>query len=145
MDLSATAPPKGKLYVETDPASARVRILNIGPKYFDGMELGADRYYVEVSADGYELKTQWIDFDAGEDRNILVHLEKIKPRTGRYIAYDNGIVLDTQTNLKWVAGPDRYTNWNAARSWVSSLTIDGGGWRMPTRSELRDPSMPAIV
>jgi len=45
-------------------------------------------------------------------------------------------VKDTRTGLEWVAGPDRDTNWNEARSWVQSLDLDGGGWRMPTMDEL---------
>jgi len=55
---------------------------------------------------------------------------------GRYVAYANGIVKDTNTGLEWKAGPDKDTNWNQARSWVQSLNLDGGGWRMPTMDEV---------
>jgi hypothetical protein len=58
-------------------------------------------------------------------------------RDGSFIAYDKGIVKDTKTGLEWVAGPDRNTTWYKAKSWVESLSIDGGGWRMPTREELK--------
>ena len=57
-------------------------------------------------------------------------------RDGIYIAYANGIVKDTKTGLEWKAGPDRDTDWNEARSWVQSLNLDGGGWRMPSMDEL---------
>ena len=57
-------------------------------------------------------------------------------RDGIYVAYANGIVRDTKTGLEWKAGPDKDTNWNEARSWVQSLNLDGGGWRMPTTDEL---------
>ncbi|MBC8178362.1 MAG: DUF1566 domain-containing protein [Deltaproteobacteria bacterium] len=57
-------------------------------------------------------------------------------RDGVYVAYANGIVKDTNTGLEWKAGPDRNTDWNEARSWVQSLNLDGGGWRMPTMDEL---------
>ena len=57
-------------------------------------------------------------------------------RDGVYVVYDNGIVRDTSTGLKWVSGPDKDTPWNEARSWVQSLNLDGGGWRMPTIDEL---------
>lgn len=60
----------------------------------------------------------------------------ITNRDGIYVAYANGIVKDTNTGLQWKAGPDRDTNWNEARSWVKSLNLDGGGWRMPTMDEL---------
>lgn len=70
---------KGQLYVNTDPQNARVRILNIGSSYRRGMELEPGRYYVEVSADGYERKKQWVALPAGEDKYLTVYLGKYKP------------------------------------------------------------------
>jgi len=57
-------------------------------------------------------------------------------RDGVYVAYANGIVKDTGTGLEWKVGSDKNTDWNEARSWVQSLNLDGGGWRMPTMDEL---------
>ena len=57
-------------------------------------------------------------------------------RNGVYVAYANGIVKDTKTGLEWKVGPDKDTDWYEAKSWVQSLTLDGGGWRMPTMDEL---------
>jgi len=62
----------------------------------------------------------------------------ITNRDGVYVAYANGIVRDTNTGLEWKAGPDENTTWNKARSWVQSLNLDGGGWRMPTMDELAE-------
>jgi len=67
---------------------------------------------------------------------IVVKRQDCVARDGRYCKYANGIVKDRSTGLEWVAGPDRDTNWNEARSWVQSLNLDGGGWRMPTMDEL---------
>jgi hypothetical protein len=59
-------------------------------------------------------------------------------RDGRFIAYDNEIVLDTQTNLMWAArdnGSD--IHWANAKSYCENYR--GGGykdWRMPTQDEL---------
>ena len=58
-------------------------------------------------------------------------------RDGHYIAYASGVVLDTTTGLEWVAGPDRDTDWAAAKAWVDGLNAAGGGWRMPTIDELQ--------
>ncbi len=58
-------------------------------------------------------------------------------RDGVYVAYANGVVKDTKTGLEWKVGPDKDTNWDQARSWVQSLNLDGGGWRMPTTDELK--------
>ena len=57
---------------------------------------------------------------------------------GNIIAYNNGTVLDTRTNLMWAArdnGSD--INWANAKSYCENYR--GGGytdWRMPTQDEL---------
>jgi uncharacterized caspase-like protein len=56
---------------------------------------------------------------------------------GRYKKSRAGVILDTKTNLEWFVGPDQDTTWDAAKSWTDGLTVDGGGWRMPTIEELR--------
>jgi len=59
-------------------------------------------------------------------------------RDGRFIAYADGTVLDTQTNLMWAAkdnGAD--ISWYNAKSYCENYR--GGGhtdWRMPTQDEL---------
>ncbi len=59
-------------------------------------------------------------------------------RDGRFIAYENGTVLDTRTNLMWaVLDNGSNINWNDAKSYCDNYR--GGGytdWRMPTREEL---------
>jgi len=59
-------------------------------------------------------------------------------RDGRFIAYDNGTVLDTRTNLMWAAKDNGSNiNWVNARSYCENYR--GGGytdWRMPTQNEL---------
>ena len=59
-------------------------------------------------------------------------------RDGRFIAYDNGTVLDTRTNLMWAAKDNvSNINWANAKSYCENYR--GGGysdWRMPTQDEL---------
>jgi hypothetical protein len=59
-------------------------------------------------------------------------------RDGRFIAYDNGTVLDTNTNLMWAAKDNgSRINWRNAKSYCENYR--GGGytdWRMPTLDEL---------
>lgn len=54
-----------------------------------------------------------------------------------YVKYQNGIVYDQRTNLEWIVGIDKDTHWNEAKSWAESLILDGGGWRMPTKKEVK--------
>ncbi len=62
---------------------------------------------------------------------------KVVARDGHYIKYDSGVVYDKNTGLEWYAGPDNNTTWDEAKRWIASLNVDGGGWRMPTREELK--------
>jgi hypothetical protein len=62
---------------------------------------------------------------------------KVITRDENFIAYSNGVIYDSRTGFEWVAGPDTDTLWIEAKRWVENLTIAGGGWRMPTRNELR--------
>jgi hypothetical protein len=69
--------------------------------------------------------------------NLVAAATEIK-RDGRFIAYDNGTVLDTRTNMMWAARDNGWNiNWYNAKSYCENYR--GGGytdWRMPTRDEL---------
>ena len=77
-----SADSKPKLFVETKPKNTTIRILNIGPKFYQGMALKPGRYHVEVSRQGYETKKTWIRLEAGEDQRIEVGLEQSPASTG---------------------------------------------------------------
>jgi len=49
----------------------------------------------------------------------------------------HGIIIDFKAGLQWYVGPDQDTDWDQANAWVKSLTVGGGGWRMPTIAELK--------
>jgi hypothetical protein len=59
-------------------------------------------------------------------------------KDGRFVAYDNGSVLDTKTNLMWAAKDNGSPlSWPDATSYCEAYR--GGGysdWRLPTRDEL---------
>ncbi len=80
-----------------------------------------------------------------EEQARLRELSKTAPgapgetgRDGRFIAYDNGTVLDTRTNLMWAAKDNGVNiNWQDAKTFCRNYR--GGGyadWRMPTQDEL---------
>ncbi len=62
---------------------------------------------------------------------------KIIAEDDQYVSYENGIVYDKKANIEWVAGPDSDTGWHEAGSWIRNLNVDGGGWRLPTRAEVK--------
>ncbi len=61
-----------------------------------------------------------------------------KSRDGHFIAYNNGTVLDTQTNLIWAARDNgRNISWEDAQSYCENYRAGGyTDWRMPTLDEL---------
>ncbi len=64
------------LTLKTSPADARVRILNIGPKYHAGIELKPGAYHLEVSKPGYQRHTEWLELAAEEKIYSIVLAEK---------------------------------------------------------------------
>jgi len=82
-----------------------------------------------------------------EEQAKLRELSKTAPgapsetgRDGRFIAYDNGTVLDTRTKLMWAAKDNGANiNWQDAKTYCRNYR--GGGytdWRMPTQDELAE-------
>lgn len=61
-----------------------------------------------------------------------------KARDGRFIAYDDGTVWDSQSNLLWASRDNGSNiNWSDAEEYCK--TYDGSGykgWRLPTKDEL---------
>ena len=100
------------------------------------LTVGAARYNL-----GFSLGSRWYGaltpqsapFSLGVNfvaAFIFAYLLKRRPKAP-------GIIYDSQTSLEWYVGPDKDTSWYEAKSWVENLTIGGGGWRMPTREELK--------
>lgn len=83
----------------------------------------------ERAANGYKTSLIPVDYDPFAEETA---------RDGRFIAYDNGTVMDTQTNLRWAAKDNGSNiNWVNAKSYCEKYR--GGGytdWRMPTKDEL---------
>ena len=69
------APPgMGRLYVDTDPDDAQVRVLNIAPRYHQGIELVPGQYVVDVQREGYEGQVVNVTVGADGDTRITVTL-----------------------------------------------------------------------
>lgn len=51
----------------------------------------------------------------------------------------SGVVYDTDTGLDWEQRPgSTWIDYAGAQSYIAGLTLDGGGWRMPTVQQLTD-------
>jgi TolB-like protein len=75
-EAAATAPVvlESKLFVEVEPRDARVRILNIVPKFHQGIALDPGSYRLNVSAPGYTTQDQWIKLTTGEEKHVNIQL-----------------------------------------------------------------------
>jgi len=95
-------------------------------------ELEAEREQLATERRKVESEKQEIG-----TRPAVTGIKEIR-RDGRFIAYDDGTVLDTKTNLMWAA-KDNGSNINWANAKTYSENYRGGGysdWRMPTSDEL---------
>jgi TolB-like protein/class 3 adenylate cyclase/Flp pilus assembly protein TadD len=102
---------KGKMWLEEDMLWSKWE------KLFDGFEF---------------YKTIFRNPESSPDNKA-----KIIADDERYVFYENGIVYDKKTKLDWIAGPDTDTTWHEARSWIRNLRVDGDGWRLPIREEVK--------
>ena len=62
---------------------------------------------------------------------------KVKPKGIRFTKAQNSVITDSVTGLEWFVGPDQNNTWYQARAWAKTLTVAGGGWLMPSPSELK--------
>lgn len=68
--------------------------------------------------------------------SALINAKEIA-KDGRFIAYDNGTVVDTSTQLMWAAKASKDLSWEAAKKYCGNYRLGGHtDWRLPTGGEL---------
>lgn len=100
VDLQPVPFRTGRLYVDTHPQGARVRVLNIGPSFQQGMELDPGSYHLEVSSEGWETQTRWVRIEAGEDKNMVVRLVGMQSKATRP-AFTAGNTAQLASDNRW--------------------------------------------
>ncbi len=88
--------PKAKLFVQTEPAAATVRILNIKPVFHQGIELKQGEYLLDAQLDGFKTITQKVLLAPGEEKNITLNLPE-PPPTGRL--YVDAVPAETRIRI----------------------------------------------
>ena len=69
-------------------------------------------------------------------QGAIVLAQPALPETHRYAATACGAIVDSQTNLEWLVGPDTNLTWDAAEAWITSASACGGSWSMPSIGQL---------
>lgn len=87
---------KERLYVVSIPADAQIRVLNIAPKFQQGIEVGSGKFEVEVSAEGYEVQVRMVEVPKG--RHIAAGFDLRSPEQRAKAAQtDPEAVAQTET------------------------------------------------
>jgi len=79
-----------------------------------------------------------------EQENLKKDLRKEK---GRF-SLEDGVIYDSQLGLEWAPSNGQVLNHYQAEGYARGLSLAGGGWRLPTREELKslyDKSKPGNV
>jgi hypothetical protein len=122
----------GKAIIDVLPIGVKVRVQIIAK----GFQTFGDDYKIDKAQIAIDIRMK----RPGEQYSIYSAYREKKEtgRDGRFIAYNDGTVLDTKTNLMWAAqagGEDVTTH--GAKTFVDNYQAGGyTDWRMPTQDEM---------
>lgn len=54
----------------------------------------------------------------------------------RFLRSSDGVISDSATGLEWILGPNVKMEYKEASQWAKKCSVAGGGWRMPTETEI---------
>ena len=131
VNLSVVKPSNASLYVDVKPDNAIVRILNITPAYYRGMDLPQGRYHIEVSRDAYEKKSFWITLSAGEEKYLDIVLDKkgLTPTVVETIS-GNGSGTGAGAGTGSGAGHQAGDTWTDSVTGMEFVWVPGGCFNM---------------
>jgi len=108
--------PKVTISVEkfSIPSNAKVRILNIKPKYYDGIKLKKGKYHLEISKNGYRTINKWITLKQNENFNF--ELKKIKKYISPKVIQDEHVISpDSYTSSKVIKYEEPVNNYSVPK------------------------------
>lgn len=92
----ADGPLKATVHLEVDavPADAQIRILNISPRYYRGIELTPGPYHIEVSKPSFGTERKWVQLEPGFKAICSVSLSP-DSRNGVVEREDRNVVVES--------------------------------------------------
>jgi hypothetical protein len=119
------------------PKLTMVRVTHMGTKETREFDLETPRIFTEVVQFGNIKQEESTSKKTSEIAARLLARKEIGS-DGRFVAYDDGTVLDEESGLMWAAKDNEADiNWQGAKNYCENYR--GGGytdWRMPTQDEL---------
>ncbi len=105
-EIAGSATQWGRLEITTWPGDAKIRVLNIGPKYQSGMKLPAGRYQVEISRAGYKSLKQWVEIASEEYAEYDLELQQAYSGSGESlpissVKQNKGINKNQEGLVEW--------------------------------------------
>ena len=94
------------------------RYLELAPKALDAAKVREEIYKFEYRV---------------EHENLKKELRKEKER----FSLEDGVIYDSQLGLEWAPSDGQVLNHYQAEGYARDLSLAGGGWRLPTREELK--------
>jgi hypothetical protein len=93
----------------------------------------ASEYIISPSLDKGKISSKTMVKSGPEGQTSMLPA----PMTVRFTLSNDGIITDSQTGLQWAPATDQSMNWSQATNYAQNLSLGGGGWRLPTRLELK--------
>jgi hypothetical protein len=119
------------------PKFTTARVTHLGTKETREFRLETPRIFAEIDQFAKFKEEEATAKKTSEQAAKVLSRKKINV-DGRFTAYDDGTVMDTQTGLMWAARDNgRGINWANAKSYCENYRGgDYTDWRMPTLGEL---------
>ena len=95
------------------------------------------KHYLELapkSSEAAKVREQIYKFEYRVEQDNLK--KDLRKERGRF-SLENGVIYDSQLGLEWAPSDGQVLNHYQAEGYVRDLNLAGGGWRLPTREELK--------
>lgn len=130
-----------RLFINT-PNGEKIKILNIKPKYEDGIWLQAGKYHIEVSAKKYQTYKEWIHLT--QDTSLNIELKRQKNISVGTVTWSSQVGTKYIEGLYWqdqAVNKSNKMDWHKAKKYCKELVIKNGktqidDFELPNESEL---------
>ena len=134
-DISSNSP-MARLFVKTEPINATIRIMNIKPRFIQGITLAPGSYHLEISAHGYETLNRWINLSSGEKKHVDIQLDPQQMGKSKIISRKTTNSEASSNQTSEGVGGVFDTMKNAFKTWTENI-LDGPSG--PSRENRGDP------